>query len=86
MRKAWFTVAAALAVLGLGAQEQDLGEVSVTAESWSPAVLAPGASVVVVSAEQIEASGAKNAAEALAKVPGFQSLDYGNPGSVRTPS
>lgn len=87
MRKAaCFIVVAALAVLGPGAQVRDLGEVSVTAESWSPAALAPGGSVVVVTAEQIEASGAKNAAEALASVPGFHSLDYGNPGSVRAPS
>ncbi len=86
MRKAWFIVVAALAVLGSGAQVQDLGEVSVTAESWSPAALAPGGSVVVLTAEQIEESGAENAAEALASVPGFHSLDYGNPGSVRSPS
>lgn len=87
MRKAaCFIVAAALAVMGPGAQVRDLGEVSVTAESWSPAALAPGGSVVVVTAEQIEDSGAENAAEALASVPGFHSLDYGNAGSVRTPS
>ncbi len=87
MRKAaCFIVAAALAVMGPGAQVRDLGEVSVTAESWSPAALAPGGSVVVVTAEQIEESGADNAAEALASVPGFYSPDYGNPGSVRTPS
>ena len=85
-RAACFIVVAALAVLGSGAQVQDLGEVSVIAESWSPAALAPGGSVVVVTAEQIEASGAKNAAEALASVPGFHSLDYGNAGSVRSPS
>ncbi len=87
MRKAaCFIVAAALAVLGPGAQVQDLGEVSVTAEGWSPSALAPGGSVVVVTAEQIEESGAANAAEALESVPGFHSLDYGNAGSVRTPS
>ncbi len=85
-RSACFIVVAALAVSGPGAQVRDLGEVSVTAESWSPAALAPGGSVATVTAEEIEASGARNAAEALASVPGFHSLDYGNPGSVRTPS
>ena len=85
-RTACFIVVAALAVMGSGAQDRDLGEVSVTAESWSPAALAPGGSVVVVTAAEIEESGAKNAAEALASVPGFHSLDYGNPGSVRAPS
>ncbi|MCK7503721.1 MAG: Plug domain-containing protein [Desulfobacterales bacterium] len=71
--------------MGPGAQVRDLGEVSVTAESWSPAALAPGGSVAFVTAEEIEASGARNAAEALASVPGFHSLDYGNSGQRPDP-
>lgn len=79
-------MAAALAVSGLHAQYRDLGEVSVTAESWSPSALSPGGSVVVVTAAEIEESGASNAAEALESVAGFHSTDYGYPGSVRAPS
>ncbi len=85
-RIACIFIVASLAVAGAFAQAQDLGEVSVVAESWSPASLAPGGSVVVVTAEDIAASGAADAAEALESVAGFQSGDYGYAGSVRTPS
>ncbi len=82
-RNACVFLAASLLATGAAAQGR---EVSVVAESWSPSNLAPGGSVAVVTAEQIEESGAKNAAEALESVAGFSSLDYGYPGSVRAPS
>lgn len=76
----------ALATTQVLAQEQDLGEISVTAESWSPAKLAPGGSVVVITEEDIAQSGAASVAEVLETVSGFKSDDYGYAGSARTSS
>lgn len=87
MRKiACLFIALALAMTQAMAQEQDLGEISVTAESWSPAKLAPGGSVAVITEEDIARSGAASVAEVLETVSGFKSDDYGYPGSARTSS
>ncbi|HOX33247.1 MAG TPA: TonB-dependent receptor [Spirochaetales bacterium] len=57
-----------LASAWIGAEEPasyEAGLVDVEAEAYSPAHLAPAASVTVIEAKEIEASGASNAAEAL---------------------
>ena len=70
MREFACVAALVLAVLGLGAQESsgagtpvvDIGQVDVSAEAYSPISLAPAGSVSVVTADDIEKSGAANAA------------------------
>ena len=79
-----------LAVLGLGAQESgagpDIGTVDVTAQVYSPLALVPAGSVTVVTAAEIERSGASTAADALAAVPGLTVNGYGEGGSAATVS
>jgi outer membrane cobalamin receptor len=71
-------VALALAVLGLGAQVSgtaetpvvDVGQVDMSAKANSPITLAPAGSITVITADDIEKSGATNVADALANTPG----------------
>jgi len=74
-----------LAVLGLGAQESgaspDIGTVDVTAQAFSPLILAPAGSVTVVTAADIARSGASTAAQALSSVPGVTVNSYGAGGA-----
>ncbi len=78
MRAFACTAALILAVLGLGAQEitgteppvVDLGQVDVSAEAYSPISLAPAGSVTVITAADIEKSGASNVADALENAAG----------------
>jgi len=48
----------------------DIGRVDISAEAYSPVALAPAGSVSLVTAEEIERSGASNAADALQLAPG----------------
>jgi vitamin B12 transporter len=75
-----------LAALGLGAQESgaspDIGTVDVTAQAFSPLILAPAGSVTVLSAADIARSGASTAAQALEEVPGVTVNSYGAGGAL----
>ncbi|MDA8427606.1 MAG: TonB-dependent receptor [Treponema sp.] len=77
-----------LAALGLGAQESgsspDIGTVDVTAQAFSPLILAPAGSVTVLSAADIARSGASTAAQALEAVPGVTVNSYGASGAQAT--
>ena len=77
------------AVLGASAQDAeaspaDIGRVDIGAEAYSPVALAPAGSVSVVTADDIEKSGAANAADALQLVPGAFVNRYGTGASVST--
>jgi TonB-dependent SusC/RagA subfamily outer membrane receptor len=94
MREFACVAALVLAVLGLGAQESsgagtpvvDIGQVDVSAEAYSPISLAPAGSVSVVTADDIEKSGAANAADALATVPDLWLNRSGSGGAIATAS
>jgi vitamin B12 transporter len=79
-----------LAALGLGAQESgaspDIGTVDVTAQAFSPLILAPAGSVTVITAADIARSGASTAAQALEEVPGVTVNSYGAGGASATVS
>lgn len=79
-----------LAVLGLGAQESgagpDIGTVDVTAQVYSPLILAPAGSVTVVTAADIATAGASSAADALAAVPDLTLSSHGPGGGQATVS
>jgi len=55
----------------------DIGRVDISAEAYSPVALAPAGSVSLVTAEEIERSGASNAADALQLAPGVFVERYG---------
>jgi vitamin B12 transporter len=77
--------ALALAASGVLAQEAakayDLGEIDVAAPAWSPIAVAPAGSVAVVTGDQIEASCATTAADALQLADGAFVSRYG-PGAA----
>ncbi|MBL8968909.1 MAG: TonB-dependent receptor [Spirochaetaceae bacterium] len=67
MRRLLCAAALVLAVSGLGAEEKESlsGTIEILAPAYSPLAAAPGAPVAVISADDIEASGARDLAEVL---------------------
>jgi len=81
-------LALALAAIGAAAQAEDsqgydLGEVSVIATRVPESLSSTPPAVSVVSSEEIEARGARTAAEAVKTVPGLALSDYGPSGAQK---